>query len=396
MGDPLRQRVLASAQECSAADWDGLAGVGSQLGNPFISHAFYKAMEESGSACARTGWAARHLALFTPADQLVGVMPLYLKNHSYGEYVFDHNWAHAYEQAGGRYYPKLQAAVPFTPVPGPRLLAKTLAHKQALALGAIKLAQELRLSSLHATFIAPQECAIFEQADYLIRIGQQFHWHNQGYRDWQDFLDVLSSRKRKMIRKERETALQNGITIECVQGQAIRQEHWEALWRFYLDTSARKWGQPYLTRQAFDLLGQTLSAQSLLVMARRGGRLIAGALNFIGEDALYGRYWGCTQEHPCLHFEVCYYQAIQAAIDLKLARVEAGAQGEHKIARGYSPTPTFSAHWIAHPDFRSAVADFLKRERASVDAAMDYLAAFTPFKHTEQPVILSSPMDDHD
>jgi predicted N-acyltransferase len=358
-----------------AAGWDACAGTG----NPFLSHAFLSALEESGSATARTGWQPVPIAIDAPDGSLAAVAPAYLKSHSQGEYVFDQGWAQAWERAGGAYYPKLQIAVPFTPVPGRRLLARDPAHARALIAAAEAVVRQHGLSSAHATFIAEEEVALFEAAGWLIRTDSQFHWHNDGYRSFEDFLAALSSRKRKTIRKERAAAL-DGLAVEHVTSAAITEAHWDAFWGFYQDTGARKWGRPYLTREFFSLLGERMADQVLLIFAMFEGRPVAGALNMIGEDALYGRYWGALAEVPHLHFEICYYQAIDAAIARGLPRVEAGAQGAHKLARGYRPVPTFSAHHIADRGFRRAVADFLVREREAVGEEIGALREMTPFK----------------
>jgi predicted N-acyltransferase len=357
------------------ADWDRCAGTG----DPFLSHAFLSALEESGSATARTGWQSVPIAIDGEDGRVAAVMPAYVKSHSQGEYVFDHGWAAAWEQAGGDYYPKLQIAVPFTPVPGRRLLTA----REDLALGLIVAAEAVvkqhGLSSAHATFIAQEEVELFERAGWLIRIDSQFHWHNRGYGGFEDFLADLSSRKRKTIRRERTAALA-GLEVERLSGSAITEAHWDAFWAFYQDTGSRKWGRPYLTRRFFSLLGERLADRILLVFALRDGRPIAGALNLIGADALYGRYWGTTEEVPHLHFEICYYQAIDAAIARGLGRVEAGAQGPHKLSRGYAPVPTWSAHYIPNPSFREAVADFLAAERRAVADEIGALAEMTPFR----------------
>ncbi len=358
-----------------AADWDRCAGTD----NPFLSHAFLSALEESGSATARTGWQPVPIAIEGADGLPAALMPAYAKSHSQGEYVFDHSWAQAYSRAGGHYYPKLQIAVPFTPVPGRRLLAHDPALAPSLIAAAEAVVREHGLSSAHATFIQPDEVPLFEAASWLIRIDQQFHWHNEGYGSFEDFLASLSSRKRKTIRKERREAL-DGLTVEHVTGRALTEAHWDAFWIFYQDTGARKWGRPYLTRRFFTLLGERMADKVLLIFAMRNGRPIAGALNLIGADTLYGRYWGCTEEVPHLHFELCYYQAIEAAIARGLARAEAGAQGEHKLSRGYRPVPTYSAHYLAHPGLREAVADYLEAERRAVAHEIAILDEMTPFK----------------
>jgi uncharacterized protein len=357
-----------------ADQWDACAGA-----NPFVSHGFLSALEDSGSVGPRTGWQPLPILIDGADGRLAAAMPAYGKSHSQGEYVFDHGWADAFERAGGSYYPKLQAAVPFSPVTGPRLLTRSPELKPALIAAAESLVGQSDLSSAHATFLVEDELPLFEQADWLIRVDRQFHWRNRGYASFDDFLASLSSRKRKTIRKERAAALQ-GLEVEHLIGSAITEAHWDAFWTFYQDTGARKWGRPYLTRSFFSLLGERLGNRLLLILAKRGGQPIAGALNLVGPDTLYGRYWGAVEEVPFLHFELSYYQAIDYAIALKLARVEAGAQGEHKLSRGYEPVPTYSAHFIAHAGLRDAVADYLERERASVEGEIDYLADFTPFK----------------
>jgi hypothetical protein len=368
-------RVGTGVAGFDAADWDRCAGPG----NPFLSHAFLSALEESGSASARTGWQPTPIAIDGPDGRPAAVMPAYLKSHSQGEYVFDHAWADAYVRAGGDYYPKLQIAVPFTPVPGPRLLAHRPELKAGLIAAAEALVRQNRLSSAHATFIAADEVELFEQAGWLIRIDSQFHWHNEGVTDFEQFLASLSSRKRKTIRKERAAAVE-GLEVVHLRAGAIGEAEWDAFWRFYQDTGARKWGRPYLTRRFFSLLGERMADRILLVLALREGVAVAGALNLIGEDALYGRYWGALVDVPHLHFEICYYQAIDFAIANGLSRVEAGAQGSHKLARGYRPVPTYSAHFLADPGLRRAVADYLVREREAVVQEIGALEELTPFR----------------
>ncbi len=355
--------------------WDACAGDA----NPFVSHAFLSALEDSGSATTKTGWQPVPLSLHSPGCQPAALLPAYLKRHSQGEYVFDHAWADAWENAGGRYYPKLLIAVPFSPVPGPRLLARDPASALALLAGAEAIVDNNGLSSAHANFIAPDQVPLFEAAGWLIREGIQFHWKNDGYAAFDDFLNALASRKRKAIRKERAAAVE-GLEIVHLTGAAITEAHWSAFWAFYQDTGARKWGQPYLTRKFFSLLGERMGDKVLLMLALRDGQPIAGALNLIGADTLYGRYWGCTEDVPFLHFELCYYQAIDAAIARGLTYVEAGAQGEHKLARGYGPVPTWSAHYIPNAGFRSAIADFLARERRAIENNAAFLETMTPFK----------------
>ncbi|PWG01315.1 GNAT family N-acetyltransferase [Sphingosinicella humi] len=368
-------RVGEGVAAFDPVEWDRCAGPD----NPFTTHAFLSALEESGSATAAAGWQPVPIAIDGADGRLAAVMPAYAKSHSQGEYVFDHAWADAFERAGGRYYPKLQIAVPFTPVPGRRLLTDEPSLAPGLIAAAEELVRQNGLSSAHATFIAPSEAPLFERAGWLIRVDSQFHWHNDRYGCFDDFLATLSSRKRKAIRKERIAALE-GLTVEHVTGGAIAERHWDAFWTFYQDTGARKWGRPYLTRSFFSLLGQKMADRLLLILAIRDGKPIAGALNLVGADALYGRYWGTIEEVPNLHFEICYYQAIEAAIARGLKRVEAGAQGGHKLSRGYRPVPTFSAHYLAHSGLRKAVAEYLSHERAAVAHEIRALEEMTPFK----------------
>ncbi len=368
-----------------AAEWDALAAPeqadGGRPVDPFTTHRFLAALESSRSTGTGTGWTARPLALTD--GPLQGVMPLYVKGHSQGEYIFDHGWAQAYERAGGRYYPKLQVAAPFTPATGRRFLCAP-EHRETLLRGAIAVAAQNKLSSLHITFCTPDEAESLAGVDGVLhRVTQQFHWENRSYASFDDFLASLSSRKRKMIRKERETAQGHGLTIRALTGDEIMPAHWDAFWQFYQDTGNRKWGTPYLTRAAFDRLHDTMRNDMLLVLAFDGALPVAGALNFIGRDTLFGRYWGCVADHPCLHFELCYYQAIDWAITNGLGRVEAGAQGEHKLARGYLPTPVHSLHWIADPGFREAVAQYLREERRAVDEEISVLTQYGPFKRVD-------------
>jgi uncharacterized protein len=355
--------------------WNTLAGDD----NPFVSHQFLSALETSGSATAAAGWQPLPIVADDDDGNPVGVMPAYAKSHSQGEYVFDHSWADAYARAGGRYFPKLQIAVPFTPVPGPRLLTDDDGVASALISAAESLVAQHGLSSAHATFLDTRDVARFERAGWLIRSGTQFHWANDGYTCFDDFLNALASRKRKAIRKERAGA-QDGLEIVRLSGTDITEAHWDAFWYFYQDTGSRKWGRPYLTRSAFSEMGATMADRLMLILALRDGKPIAGALNFIGGHALYGRYWGCREDVPFLHFEICYYQAIEAAIELGLSTVEAGAQGEHKLARGYVPITTWSAHYIADPGFRHAIKDFLMRERRAVEREVEFLGEMAPFK----------------
>ncbi|MBN9505440.1 MAG: N-acetyltransferase [Altererythrobacter sp.] len=370
----LTVRMAPSVGSLPAAEWDALAA-----GDPFLSHAFLTALEDSASVGPGTGWTPAPLVIEDAAGALRAALPAYAKGHSQGEYVFDHAWADAWERAGGSYYPKLQIAVPFTPATGPRLLLSNEAYAAPLLRAAETVCRRHGFSSAHATFIDPAQLPLFESAGWLARSDIQFHWINRGYASFDDFLGALASRKRKALRKER-AAAQQGVTIRAFTGADIRPEHWDAFWLFYQDTGARKWGHPYLTREAFDLFGERMSERILLVLAFAEGRPIAGALNFIGADALYGRYWGCLVDKPFLHFELCYYQAIDAAIARGLARVEAGAQGGHKLARGYEPVRTWSMHYIADPGFRAAVADFLEREREGVAQDQFFLGERTPFK----------------
>ena len=377
-------KLVSSLSDIDAAAWDACANPDPATSNPFVSHAFLKALEDAETVGGRTGWIPRHLVLEDETGGVAAAAPCYVKGHSQGEYVFDHGWAEAYGQAGGRYYPKLQIAVPFTPVPGPRLLvkpgARAAADEQLLAAAAIEVARQNGLSSIHMTFMARDTQTRVAALGYLPRAGLQFHWHNQGYATFDDFLGSFASRKRKSVRKERAEALAPGITIEHISGRAITQTHWDAFYEFYIDTGNRKWGQPYLNRAFFSHLGQAMPECCLLVMAKRNGKYIAGALNLIGGDCLYGRYWGALEQHPSLHFEVCYYQAIDFAIAHGLARVEAGAQGEHKLARGYLPVETYSAHWIADPGLKRAVERYLKQERAMVTENSAELTDMGPYR----------------
>ncbi|MGN3974418.1 GNAT family N-acetyltransferase [Tsuneonella sp. SYSU-LHT278] len=367
-------RVAGGVREFAPREWDALDATG----NPFMRHAFLAALEESASVGGGTGWQAAPLVI-EDDGRLVAALPAYLKGHSQGEYVFDHAWADAWHRAGGRYYPKLQVAAPFTPASGPRVLTRSPGMVPHLLRFAERFAEASNLSSIHATFVEDAQVALFEAAGWLIRHDIQFHWQNRGYRTFDDFLGELASRKRRAIRKER-AAAQEGVTIRRLSGAEIRTEHWDAFWIFYQDTGSRKWGSPYLTRRAFDFVGEAMADDIVLVLAFDRDRPIAGALNFAGPDALYGRYWGCVEDRRFLHFELCYYQAIDVAIERGLSRVEAGAQGQHKIARGYGPVQTTSAHWIADPGFRSAIADFLEREREGVAVDAEWLSARTPYR----------------
>lgn len=389
-GGKLRARIIESIDAISAAQWDACANpAGLPPGEevpyiPFLSHAFLLALEKSGSATPETGWAPRHLLLEAADGSLMGAMPMYLKSHSQGEYVFDHSWADAYHRAGGDYYPKLQVCVPFTPAPGRRILIRphpdAVLHREALIQTSKEIAGRSGVSSLHVTFMEKQEWERLGAADFLQRTDYQFHWMNQNYQDFDDFLNSLNSRKRKQIRKERREALANGVTVEMLTGAAITEAHWQAFYRCYMNTGRNKWGRPYLTRQFFSMIGETLADKIALVMCSRDGKLIAGAINFIGDEALFGRNWGCIEEHPFLHFEACYYQAIEFAIQRRLPRVEAGAQGAHKLARGYLPNLTYSAHWIREPRLRDAIAHFLTQERMHVSQDSEILAGHSPFR----------------
>jgi len=375
MSDALTVHLTQSVTALDRADWDACAGPD----NPFVSYDFLSILEESGSVGPGTGWSPAPITIQDADGAIVAAAPAYLKGHSQGEYVFDHGWADAWERAGGQYYPKLQIAAPFSPVPGPRLLLRDATNGASLIAGVEAVVDQNKLSSAHATFIAPEECELYRAAGWLIRQGSQFHWANQDYGSFDDFLACLSSRHRKDLRKERAKA-QAGLDIRHLTDSAIEERHWDAFWQFYQDTGSRKWGQPYLTREFFSLLGERMADKVLLIMAFRDDQPIAGALNLIGGQALYGRYWGCCEDVPFLHFELCYYQAIDAAIARGLGRVEAGAQGEHKLSRGYRPVPTFSAHYIPHPDFRRAVADFVKREAAAIAREREWLDERAPFK----------------
>jgi predicted N-acyltransferase len=379
--------ALETLSGLTEAEWDSCACPEASDGgpplDPFTTYRFLKALEDSGSVGPGSGWQPRYLVA-RAGDQVIAVTPLYAKGHSQGEYIFDHNWAQAYEQAGGRYYPKLQMAVPFTPATGRRFLTKPgweSVGRSALVQGAVQIAAENRLSSIHITFCTEDEAAAGVEMGLLRRTSQQFHWLNDGYADFDQFLATLSSRKRKNIRKERAQAQDFGGEIVALSGDDIQPHHWDAFWQFYQDTGTRKWGTPYLTRRFFHLAQESLRDDMLLVLALRDGVPIAGALNFIGRDVLYGRYWGCVEDHACLHFELCYYKAIDAAITRGLSRVEAGAQGSHKLARGYMPVTTHSLHWIADEGFKNAIDQYLVAERAAVDEEIEVLTSYGPFKH---------------
>ncbi|MBD0416311.1 N-acetyltransferase [Tianweitania sp. Rool2] len=391
-GEEFTIRVVSGMDNFGSDEWKSLSGTSkANLAipyNPFVSHEFLSIVEESGCASSKSGWQPQHLRLEDSRGRLLGAAFCYAKSHSQGEYVFDHGWADAFERAGGRYYPKLQCAVPFTPATGPRLLVAQgmdrASVQAALAQGLATLTDRLSLSSAHVTFATLEEAEVLEQCGYLHRNDQQFHFFNEGFSSYEDFLDTLASRKRKNLRKERREALEPGISIEWLTGKDLTERVWDDFYAFYMDTGARKWGRPYLNRTFFSLIGERMADDTLLVMAKRNGRYIAGAINFIGSDTLYGRNWGCIEDHPFLHFEVCYHQAIDFAIDRKLKVVEAGAQGEHKLARGYRPVTTHSAHYISHPGLRHAIDDYLRRERLEVARAAEYLEEHGPFRKGER------------
>lgn len=379
--------TVSSLHDVGEEAWNALAGTSAGDDapyNPFLSFAFLSAVEDSGSATDETGWIGSHITVRNGDRMLEAAMPAYLKLHSQGEYVFDHAWADAFERAGGRYYPKLQSSIPFTPASAPKLLIRNAGDAEALrpllARGTQAVVEKLQLSSAHVTFVSEAEADVLDAHGFLRRNDQQFHWYNDGYASFADFEEALASRKRKQIRKERREALTNGITIEWVSGSDLKEHHWDAFFTFYQDTGARKWGQPYLTRSFFSMIGERMADDVVLILAKRDSNYIAGALNFKGSDALYGRNWGCTEHHPFLHFEICYYQAIDYAIEHGLQRVEAGAQGSHKLARGYVPAITTSMHYIPHQGFRNAVEDYLASERQQVVFEADYLEQRSPFR----------------
>src|SRR4051794_5029415 len=388
MSTDLRIRIVSAIKDIPTGVWDACANPQSNCEehsyNPFVSHAFLSALEASDSATARSGWQPQHLVAESEDGAVLGAVAAYLKSHSRGEYVFDAGWAEAYERAGGSYYPKVQVSVPFTPATGRRLLVppgqNAESIRQGLGSGLIELAKLRDASSVHVTFAPEDEWRLLGEFGFLQRNDQQFHWENNGYATFDDFLGALAARKRKAIRRERREALEHGIDVLWLTGSDLTETVWDHFFAFYMDTGSRKWGRPYLTRQFYTLIGETMRDKVLLVMAKRAGRFIAGAINFIGSHTLYGRHWGAIEHHPFLHFELCYYQAIEFAIQNRLARVEAGAQGEHKLARGYMPVTTYSAHYIADPALRRAIADYLKRERAYVAAAGSELAAMGPFR----------------
>jgi hypothetical protein len=385
-GSGLTARVVDSIDRFEPSAWAELCGAarGAEDYNPFLSRAFLGALEDSGCASGRTGWQPAHIALEDASGLLVGAVPAYLKSHSQGEYVFDHGWADAFERAGGDYYPKLQVSIPFTPASGPRLLVRQGMPAAPIRNGLAQTLQaataQLGASSVHVTFATQPDIEALEGAGFLHRTDQQFHFFNEGFGGYDDFLATLASRKRKALKKERREALAEDITIDRLTGSDITEAVWDDFFAFYMDTSGRKWGRPYLNRKFFSLVGERMGKDILLVMAKRNGRYVAGAINFIGGTTLYGRNWGCIEEHPYLHFEVCYHQAIDFAIERGLKVVEAGAQGEHKLARGYRPVTTHSLHHIAHPGLRRAVADYLQHERREVARAIDYFEEHTPFR----------------
>jgi predicted N-acyltransferase len=383
-------RVCEGIGAFTQAEWSGLSGASRDAPdyNPFLSHAFLSALEDSGCVARKAGWLPQFLRLEDDSGALIGAVPCYLKSHSQGEYVFDHGWADAFERAGGRYYPKLQASIPFTPATGPRLLVARDwdgdTVRAALANGLRQLTSQLGVSSAHSTFVNETDLPAFTDAGFLHRIDQQFHFFNEGYTTYDDFLETLASRKRKALKKERRDALADGISIERLTGSQLTREVWDTFFAFYMDTGSRKWGRPYLNRKFYALIGERMPDDIMLVMARRDGRYIAGAINFIGSDRLFGRHWGCIEDHRFLHFEVCYHQAIDFAIERKLHVVEAGAQGEHKLARGYLPVTTHSVHYLAHEGLRRAINDFLRREREEVALMSHVLNEHTPFKKSDQ------------
>ena len=377
-------KVVSRISKLDPAEWDECAGSNLPDGNPSICYAFLHALEESQSVRAETGWQPQHLVVEDASGKLIGAVPMYLKSHSMGEYVFDYGWANAYERAGGQYYPKLQASIPFTPVTGPRLLVRpsigSHTTKAALVTAMIEWTTRNDLSSLHVTFPSKTDSDYLEEADFMIRHAHQYHWHNRSYKNFDDFLASLNSRKRKMIRKERRKVTEANIKIKCLSGDKLTSAAWDAFYQFYTDTYDRKWGYPYLTRQFFEIVSHSMPEQIVLIMAYTEDIPIAGALNLKGGNSLFGRNWGCVADYKFLHFETCYYSAIEYAINHGLARVEAGTQGSHKLQRGYEPVQTRSAHWIPNPSFRQAVAQFLEQERAEESREMVYLENETPYR----------------
>jgi len=381
--DTLTATIVDATSKIDAQVWNSLWAATDPHANPFMQHEFFLALEQSGSATRRTGWAPRH-ALLQDGGRVVGLLPMFEKSHSQGEYVFDHGWANAFEQAGGDYYPKLQCSVPFTPVTAPKLLtvSQEPALKRALLTAAATYAEQRGISSIHATFMPEAEADLAADEDWLFRTDTQYHWHNAGFGSFDDYLTTMSSRHRKVTKRERRDAL-DGLTVKWLTGPDLTEAVWDAFFEFYQDTGNRKWGRPYLNRTFFSLLGESMADKVVLMFAYEGNRPIAGTLSMLGKDALYGRYWGANTEVPFLHFELCYYQAIDFAIEHQLATVEAGAQGEHKLARGYAPSTTRSVHWIGHPGLRDAIDRFLKQERAAVLREQEALNDLTPFKKGE-------------
>jgi predicted N-acyltransferase len=385
---PVELEAISTLAEISQEEWDACAcpevAQGGRPIDPFTTYRFLKALEDSGSVGSGTGWQPHYL-IARAEGQIIAAAPMYGKSHSQGEYIFDHSWAQAYERAGGRYYPKLQIAVPFTPATGRRFLVRPgfeALGLPALLQGATQIADNNHIATVHATFCTAREAREAQGYGFMLRLAQQYHWVNEGYSDFNEFLSSLSSRKRKNIRKERSQAQGFGGDIVTLAGDALEPWHWDAFWQFYQDTGVRKWGTPYLTRCFFDLIQERMRSDVALVLAMREGRPVAGALNFIGREALYGRYWGCTEHHPCLHFELCYYKAIDLAITLGLSRVEAGAQGDHKLARGYLPTPCYSVHWAADPGFARAIGEYLQAEQAAIAEEIEILTSYGPFRKT--------------
>jgi predicted N-acyltransferase len=380
-------KVFPDIREIGQSCWDKCAAPKGSTFDPFTSYSFLRALEESKSACSESGWSPCHLGLESSSGELLGIVPSYLKSHSQGEYVFDYAWADAFERAGGRYYPKLQISIPFTPATGRRLLVSDRVDSKGLetelAQGLLTLADRLKASSVHLTFLEKEQWQGLSKLGFLQRTHSQFHWENRDYRSFSEFLDSLASKKRKNIKRERKGAIDSGVVIERITGKEILESHWDAFYKFYLDTANRKWGSAYLTREFFSMVGETMPEHILLIMCKKGGRYIAGAINFIGSECLYGRNWGCSEDYPYLHFEVCYYQAIDFAIENNLKRVEAGAQGAHKLARGYMPTHTYSSHWIANDSFSEAVSSYLDQERQHVDQEIDFVEKKGPFKDSK-------------
>ena len=384
--ETIKARVLSSIHEAKLEDWDECAG----NRNPFIRHAFLSSLEDSRSTGSETGWIPQHLVIEDSAGSLLAATPLYLKSHSYGEYVFDWGWADAYERAGGQYYPKLQCSVPFTPVTGPRLLVspavpetELISFRQSLAATMVQLAEKLEVSSLHVTFLEHSEWKMVSEFGYMQRIGLQFHWENKGYNNFDEFLSVLASRKRKQLKKERQKVAETGLSFRVLRGREITEAHWHAFYRFYRNTTEKKWGPAYLTWEFFPLLSERLGDSVLLIVAEVAGKPVAGALNLVSSDTIFGRNWGCDGDYKFLHFETCYYQAIEFAINHGLRWVEAGAQGPHKVQRGYLPTPTYSAHWISDPSLRTGVEHFLDAERRSIKNEMAAFANYSPYRNSE-------------